>query len=262
MKDPETNGTVSQIDSPFWCGFSAECKLAFWKPSVVGFDLISTIRKIISTFPILNAQAALLNILISFSFFLLLLPFFLNISTVIWKDFAYTLATFPVVNFIPVCLSTCSAAAVITPERSPRPTSAPAIAQAHAAEPVPVKPDVKDVAAAYKVEKEAAKPDVRREEIPAEKAKPEPADAAKVGHTSVSLEETALVLGWSIGSKSHPRAAALSIFPTLLVRGLSLTHQSGIEGQGSGSQGNPIPEGGGPGQLGFGGSRQNKCNLL
>ncbi|XP_061305968.1 protein 4.1 isoform X33 [Pezoporus flaviventris] len=70
-------------------------------------------------------------------------------------------------------------AAVITPERSPRPTSAPAIAQTHAAEPVPVKPDVKDVAAAYKVEKEAAKPDVRREEIPAEKAKPEPADASK-----------------------------------------------------------------------------------
>ncbi|KAM4656503.1 protein 4.1 isoform 13-T19 [Amazona ochrocephala] len=72
-----------------------------------------------------------------------------------------------------------SAAAVITPERSPRPTSAPAIAQTHAAEPVPAKPDVKDVAAAYKVEKETAKPDVRREEIPAEKAKPEPADASK-----------------------------------------------------------------------------------
>uniref|UniRef100_A0A8B9J333 Protein 4.1 n=1 Tax=Amazona collaria TaxID=241587 RepID=A0A8B9J333_9PSIT len=71
------------------------------------------------------------------------------------------------------------AAAVITPERSPRPTSAPAIAQTHAAEPVPAKPDVKDVAAAYKVEKETAKPDVRREEIPAEKAKPEPADASK-----------------------------------------------------------------------------------
>ncbi|XP_033925221.1 protein 4.1 isoform X3 [Melopsittacus undulatus] len=79
----------------------------------------------------------------------------------------------------PEPLQTWSAAAVITPERSPRPTSAPAIAQTHAAEPVPAKPDVKDVAAAYKVEKEAAKPDVRREEIPAEKAKPEPADASK-----------------------------------------------------------------------------------
>ncbi|XP_059686804.1 protein 4.1 isoform X9 [Gavia stellata] len=71
------------------------------------------------------------------------------------------------------------AVAVITPERSPRPTSAPAIAQTHAAEPVPAKPDTKDVVAASKVEKEAAKPDVRREEIPSEKAKPEPADASK-----------------------------------------------------------------------------------
>ncbi|KAM9606605.1 protein 4.1 isoform 13-T17 [Morphnus guianensis] len=72
-----------------------------------------------------------------------------------------------------------SAVAVITPERSPRPTSAPAIAQSHAAEPVPAKPDMKDAVAASKVEKETAKPDARREEIPLEKAKPEPADASK-----------------------------------------------------------------------------------
>ncbi|XP_029894908.1 protein 4.1 isoform X21 [Aquila chrysaetos chrysaetos] len=71
------------------------------------------------------------------------------------------------------------AVAVITPERSPRPTSAPAIAQSHAAEPVPAKPDMKDALAASKVEKETAKPDARREEIPPEKAKPEPADASK-----------------------------------------------------------------------------------
>ncbi|XP_056189409.1 protein 4.1 isoform X32 [Falco biarmicus] len=69
--------------------------------------------------------------------------------------------------------------AVITPERSPRPTSAPAIAQSHTAEPVPAKPDAKDEAAASKVEKETAKPDVRREEILPDKAKPEPADAVK-----------------------------------------------------------------------------------
>ncbi|XP_059686801.1 protein 4.1 isoform X6 [Gavia stellata] len=82
--------------------------------------------------------------------------------------------------------------AVITPERSPRPTSAPAIAQTHAAEPVPAKPDTKDVVAASKVEKEAAKPDVRREEIPSEKAKPEPADASKVRktHTEVTVPTT------------------------------------------------------------------------
>ncbi|XP_069659426.1 protein 4.1 isoform X15 [Haliaeetus albicilla] len=72
-----------------------------------------------------------------------------------------------------------TAVAVITPERSPRPTSAPAIAQSHAAEPVPAKPDRKDAVAASKVEKETAKPDARREEIPPEKAKPEPADASK-----------------------------------------------------------------------------------
>ncbi|XP_074750718.1 protein 4.1 isoform X10 [Strix uralensis] len=72
-----------------------------------------------------------------------------------------------------------SAVAVITPERSPRPTSAPAIAQSHTAEPVPAKPGVKDAVAASKVEKEIVKPDVRREEIPPAKAKPEPADASK-----------------------------------------------------------------------------------
>ncbi|XP_071655339.1 protein 4.1 isoform X14 [Patagioenas fasciata] len=77
--------------------------------------------------------------------------------------------------------------AVITPERSPRPTSAPAIAQSHAAEPGPAKPGSKDVVAASKIEKEAAKPDVRREEIPLEKAKPEPADASKVRKTHIAV---------------------------------------------------------------------------
>ncbi|XP_039245923.1 protein 4.1 isoform X5 [Pipra filicauda] len=70
------------------------------------------------------------------------------------------------------------AVAVITPERSPRPTSAPAIAQSHPAEPAPAKPDVKD-AATSKMGKETAKADVRREEFPPEKAKAEPADASK-----------------------------------------------------------------------------------
>ncbi|XP_027561667.1 protein 4.1 isoform X7 [Neopelma chrysocephalum] len=71
-----------------------------------------------------------------------------------------------------------SAVAVITPERSPRPTSAPAIAQSHPAEPAPAKPDVKDMATS-KIGKETAKADVRREEFPPEKAKAEPADASK-----------------------------------------------------------------------------------
>ncbi|XP_071432649.1 protein 4.1 isoform X22 [Pithys albifrons albifrons] len=70
------------------------------------------------------------------------------------------------------------AVAVITPERSPRPTSAPAIAQSHPAEPAPAKPDLKEVATS-KTGKETAKADGRREEFPAEKAKAEPADASK-----------------------------------------------------------------------------------
>ncbi|XP_063211666.1 protein 4.1 isoform X3 [Chroicocephalus ridibundus] len=88
---------------------------------------------------------------------------------------------------LPEPLRTRSAVAVITPERSPRPTSAPAIAQAHAAEPVPAKPDAKDMVAASKIEKEVAKPDVRREEIPPEKTKPEPADASKVRKTHIEV---------------------------------------------------------------------------
>ncbi|XP_038016711.1 protein 4.1 isoform X36 [Motacilla alba alba] len=70
-----------------------------------------------------------------------------------------------------------SAVAVITPERSPRPTSAPAIAQSHPAEPAPAKSIVKDVATS-KVGKETAKSDVRREEFPLEKPE-EPVDASK-----------------------------------------------------------------------------------
>ncbi|NXA61112.1 EPB41 protein, partial [Mohoua ochrocephala] len=77
------------------------------------------------------------------------------------------------------------AVAVITPERSPRPTSAPAIAQSHPAEPAPAKPDVKD-AATSKVGKETAKSDVRREEFPPEKAK-EPVDASRVRKTHIEV---------------------------------------------------------------------------
>ncbi|XP_027561666.1 protein 4.1 isoform X6 [Neopelma chrysocephalum] len=79
-----------------------------------------------------------------------------------------------------------SAVAVITPERSPRPTSAPAIAQSHPAEPAPAKPDVKDMATS-KIGKETAKADVRREEFPPEKAKAEPADASKVRKTHIEV---------------------------------------------------------------------------
>lgn len=129
---------------------------------------------------------------------------------------------------------------MITPERSPRPTSAPAIAQSHAAEPVPAKPDRKDAVAASKVEKETAKPDARREEVPLEKAKPEPAEASKVCQTRVSLEKAALVLGWSISSRTHPRAAALCTSPPGQQRVYSLPRHGVVWG--SGFQGNPSPD--------------------
>ncbi|KAM9606618.1 protein 4.1 isoform 25-T30 [Morphnus guianensis] len=100
-----------------------------------------------------------------------------------------------------------SAVAVITPERSPRPTSAPAIAQSHAAEPVPAKPDMKDAVAASKVEKETAKPDARREEIPLEKAKPEPADASKpplVKTQTVTISDVSSAVKSEIPTKEVP----------------------------------------------------------
>ncbi|NXL20845.1 EPB41 protein, partial [Setophaga kirtlandii] len=77
------------------------------------------------------------------------------------------------------------AVAVITPERSPRPTSAPAIAQSHPAEPAPAKSSMKDMATS-KVGKEAAKSDVRREEFPPEKPE-EPVDASKVRKTHIEV---------------------------------------------------------------------------
>ncbi|NXT69440.1 EPB41 protein, partial [Chaetops frenatus] len=77
------------------------------------------------------------------------------------------------------------AVAVITPERSPRPTSAPAISQSHPAEPAPAKSDMKDMAIS-KAGKEAAKSDVRHEEFPPEKAK-EPVDASRVRKTHIEV---------------------------------------------------------------------------
>lgn len=165
--------------------------------------------------------------LFPFFFILLLLLFFLNDSTVIWKDFAQSIEKLPALNLVPVCPPS-SAVAVITPERSPRPTSAPAIAQSHSAEPAPAKSNMKDMATS-KVGKEAAKSDVRREEFPPEKAE-EPVDASKVGLSGVSWEE----LGWSIAQGSHPKAATLF----WEMRGSSLS--AGWEqAQGSGCQGNP-----------------------
>ncbi|XP_062818892.1 protein 4.1 isoform X6 [Anolis carolinensis] len=63
--------------------------------------------------------------------------------------------------------------AVVTPDRSPRPTSAPAIAQSHLAEPTsPPVPDNKEPAVT-KPEKETTRKEVKVEEAPAEKSKAE-----------------------------------------------------------------------------------------
>ncbi|XP_062818896.1 protein 4.1 isoform X14 [Anolis carolinensis] len=65
------------------------------------------------------------------------------------------------------------AVAVVTPDRSPRPTSAPAIAQSHLAEPTsPPVPDNKEPAVT-KPEKETTRKEVKVEEAPAEKSKAE-----------------------------------------------------------------------------------------
>ncbi|XP_074790482.1 protein 4.1 isoform X22 [Natator depressus] len=70
--------------------------------------------------------------------------------------------------------------AVVTPDRSPRPTSAPAIAQRHVAESTPsAASDTKEIVAVSKVEKEAVETEGKREEMLPEKAKMEPSEVAK-----------------------------------------------------------------------------------
>ncbi|XP_074790485.1 protein 4.1 isoform X25 [Natator depressus] len=72
------------------------------------------------------------------------------------------------------------AVAVVTPDRSPRPTSAPAIAQRHVAESTPsAASDTKEIVAVSKVEKEAVETEGKREEMLPEKAKMEPSEVAK-----------------------------------------------------------------------------------
>ncbi|XP_034609727.1 protein 4.1 isoform X36 [Trachemys scripta elegans] len=70
--------------------------------------------------------------------------------------------------------------AVVTPDRSPRPTSAPAIAQRHVVEPTPpAASETKEIVVVSKVEKEAVKTEGKHEEMLPEKAKMEPSEVAK-----------------------------------------------------------------------------------
>ncbi|XP_025022106.1 protein 4.1 isoform X13 [Python bivittatus] len=79
------------------------------------------------------------------------------------------------------------AVAVVTPDRSPRPTSAPAIAQSHVTEPTP--PDASDSKepAVLKTEKEIVKKEVKLEGTLQDKAKTEPAEGFQVGKTHIKM---------------------------------------------------------------------------
>ncbi|XP_032084377.1 protein 4.1 isoform X15 [Thamnophis elegans] len=66
--------------------------------------------------------------------------------------------------------------AVVTPDRSPRPTSAPAIAQSHVTEPIVPAASVSKEPAVLKTEKETVKKEVKVEGTLQDKAKAEPAE--------------------------------------------------------------------------------------
>ncbi|XP_070619958.1 protein 4.1 isoform X37 [Erythrolamprus reginae] len=66
--------------------------------------------------------------------------------------------------------------AVVTPDRSPRPTSAPAIAQSHVTEPTVQATSVNKEPAVFKIEKETVKKEVKLEGTLQDKAKAEPTE--------------------------------------------------------------------------------------
>ncbi|XP_070366657.1 protein 4.1 isoform X24 [Equus asinus] len=73
-------------------------------------------------------------------------------------------------------------AAVHSADRSPRPTSAPAIAQSQVTEGAPVKK-----AGVSKAQKETAEAEVKGEEVPPEQAEPEPTEVQKVEKTHIEV---------------------------------------------------------------------------
>ncbi|XP_044853425.1 protein 4.1 isoform X5 [Mauremys mutica] len=82
--------------------------------------------------------------------------------------------------------------AVVTPDRSPRPTSAPTVAQRHVEPTPPAASDTKEIVVVSKVEKEAVETEGKHEEMLPEKVKMEPSEVAKVGkmHSEVTLPTT------------------------------------------------------------------------
>ncbi|XP_070805580.1 protein 4.1 isoform X13 [Pituophis catenifer annectens] len=84
------------------------------------------------------------------------------------------------------------AVAVVTPDRSPRPTSAPAIAQSHVTEPTVPVASISKEPAVLKTEKETEKKEVKLEGTLQDKAKAEPAEGFQVGkmHIKMSIPST------------------------------------------------------------------------
>ncbi|XP_030394845.1 protein 4.1 isoform X6 [Gopherus evgoodei] len=94
-----------------------------------------------------------------------------------------------------------SAVAVVTPDRSPQPTSAPAVAQRHIEPTPPAASDTKEIVVVSKVEKEAVETEGKHEEMLPEKVKMEPSEVAKkrskkldgeniyIRHSNLMLEE-------------------------------------------------------------------------
>uniref|UniRef100_A0A8C4VZ27 Protein 4.1 n=1 Tax=Gopherus evgoodei TaxID=1825980 RepID=A0A8C4VZ27_9SAUR len=91
--------------------------------------------------------------------------------------------------------------AVVTPDRSPQPTSAPAVAQRHIEPTPPAASDTKEIVVVSKVEKEAVETEGKHEEMLPEKVKMEPSEVAKkrskkldgeniyIRHSNLMLEE-------------------------------------------------------------------------
>ncbi|XP_050788455.1 protein 4.1 isoform X27 [Gopherus flavomarginatus] len=93
------------------------------------------------------------------------------------------------------------AVTVVTPDRSPQPTSAPAVAQRHTEPTPPTASDTKEIVVVSKVEKEAVETEGKHEEMLPEKVKMEPSEVAKkrskkldgeniyIRHSNLMLEE-------------------------------------------------------------------------
>uniref|UniRef100_A0A8D0B6X3 Protein 4.1 n=1 Tax=Salvator merianae TaxID=96440 RepID=A0A8D0B6X3_SALMN len=79
------------------------------------------------------------------------------------------------------------AVAVVTPDRSPRPTSAPAITQSHITEPPPSAVSDDKGPAVAKTEKETPRKEIKYEETRSEKTKTEPSEKPQVGKTHIEV---------------------------------------------------------------------------